>query len=69
MKKTRIAIATGAFLITLTSALAVPRLRHTKPDDNVIHLNGRIESITVDLGPKVAGRVVSVLARIVRVSY
>ena len=34
-----------------------------KPDDGTIHLNGRIEAPTVDLGPKVPGRVVEVLVR------
>ncbi len=32
-------------------------------DDGSIHLNGRIEAPTVDLGPKVPGRVVEVLVR------
>lgn len=32
-------------------------------DDGVIRLNGRIEAPTVDLAPKVAGRVVNVLVR------
>lgn len=32
-------------------------------DDGTIHLNGRIEAPTVDLGPKVPGRVVEVLVR------
>ena len=31
--------------------------------DEVIHLNGRIEAVTVDLGPRVAGRVIEVLVR------
>ena len=31
--------------------------------DDVTHLNGRIEAVTVDLGPKVAGRVTEVLVR------
>lgn len=34
-----------------------------KTDDGTIHLNGRIEAPTVDLGPKVPGRVVEVLVR------
>jgi HlyD family secretion protein len=34
-----------------------------KTDDGVIHLNGRIEAPTVDLGPKVPGRIVEVLVR------
>ncbi|HYI08086.1 MAG TPA: efflux RND transporter periplasmic adaptor subunit [Thermoanaerobaculia bacterium] len=36
---------------------------NNKKDDGTIHLNGRIEAPTVDLGPKVAGRVVEVLVR------
>jgi HlyD family secretion protein len=32
-------------------------------DDTTIHLNGRIEAATVDLGPKVPGRVTEVLVR------
>lgn len=32
-------------------------------DPNVVHLNGRIEAVTVDLAPKVAGRVSQVLVR------
>lgn len=32
-------------------------------DEGVIRLNGRIEAVTVDLGPKVSGRVVEVLVR------
>jgi HlyD family secretion protein len=31
--------------------------------DDAIHLNGRIEAVTVDLGPRVAGRVTEVLFR------
>jgi HlyD family secretion protein len=34
-----------------------------KTDDGTIHLNGRIEAPTVDLGPKVPGRVTEVLVR------
>jgi HlyD family secretion protein len=35
----------------------------SKKDDGLIHLNGRIEAPTVDLGPKIPGRVVQVLVR------
>jgi HlyD family secretion protein len=31
--------------------------------EDVVHLNGRIEAVTVDLGPRVAGRVTEVLVR------
>jgi len=43
-------------------ALALPSCRRAK-DDGMVHLNGRIEAPTVDLGPKVPGRVVEVLVR------
>lgn len=45
-------------LIVAMSAIAC----HRAPDD-AIHLNGRIEAPTVDLAPKVPGRVVDVLVR------
>jgi len=35
----------------------------TKEDPNVVHLNGRLEAPTVDLAPKVAGRVLEVKVR------
>ena len=64
MKKTRLVIAAAAVsVVTLSSVFALPKLRHTKVDEEVIHLDGRIESTTVDLGPKVAGRVIEVRAR------
>ena len=34
-----------------------------RAQDDVTHLNGRIEAVTVDLGPRVAGRVTEVLVR------
>jgi HlyD family secretion protein len=37
--------------------------RRNVEDANVVHLNGRIEAPTVDLGPKVPGRVLEVLVR------
>ena len=44
--------------------LAVSLAACSKPEDpNVVHLNGRLEAPTVDLAPKVAGRVVEVLVR------
>ncbi|HYC92767.1 MAG TPA: efflux RND transporter periplasmic adaptor subunit [Thermoanaerobaculia bacterium] len=50
---------------TLVSILLVvmSACRHGKPEPEVIQLNGRIESVTVDLGPKVAGRVAEVRVR------
>lgn len=63
MKKIRIVIAAVVATATLSLVLALPGCRHTKTDKETIHLNGRIESTTVDLGPKVAGRVVEIRVR------
>jgi len=49
-------------VVLAVAALALPSCRRAK-DDGMVHLNGRIEAPTVDLGPKVAGRVVEVLVR------
>ena len=43
-------------------SIAFPGCR-AKEDPNLVRLNGRIEAPTVDLAPKVAGRVVEVLVR------
>jgi HlyD family secretion protein len=48
-------------LLLLVSLLAAACTRNH--DDGVVHLNGRIEAPTVDLGPKVAGRVTEVFVR------
>jgi HlyD family secretion protein len=56
MRASRIAIAVVA------AAFIVSGCRD-KTDDGTVHLNGRIEAPTVDLGPKVPGRVVAVLVR------
>lgn len=60
MKKTRIIIA--AFLAVLLACflLSIPGCRSATSEKESIHLNGRIETVTVDLGPKVAGRVLAV---------
>lgn len=52
-----------ALLIALTLAMFTLVGCRDQGDDGTIHLNGRIEAPTVDLGPKVAGRVVEVLVR------
>ena len=49
-------------LILLAAALALFACR-ADDDANTIRLNGRIEAVTVDLAPKVAGRVSQVLVR------
>lgn len=46
----------------ILAALALAACGDREPDDT-IKLNGRIEAATVDLGPKVAGRVVQVFVR------
>jgi HlyD family secretion protein len=51
----------------IASVMTVPMMawscRHTRSTAEVVHLNGRIESPTVDLGPKIAGRVVQIAVR------
>ena len=49
----------------LAAALALPLLLAgcRNADDGAVHLNGRVEAVTVDLAPKVAGRVVEVKVR------
>lgn len=49
--------------ILLFLALLLCACRNTGDDENVIHLNGRIEAPMVDLAPKVTGRVTEVLVR------
>ena len=46
--------------VLAAGTLALSGCRDAADDDDVIRLNGRIESTTVDLGPKVAGRVLEV---------
>lgn len=48
--------------IVIAAALALLSCNRGE-DDGAIHLNGRIEAPTVDLAPKVAGRVTEVLVR------
>lgn len=48
--------------ILLLAALAAVACRNTT-DDGTIHLNGRLEAPTVDLAPKIPGRVAEVLVR------
>lgn len=50
-------------LLTLAALLAMTMPACNRKDDGTIRLNGRIEAPTVDLAPKVAGRVVEVLVR------
>jgi HlyD family secretion protein len=52
-----LAVLIGCFLIS------IPGCRHAKADQDVVRLNGRIETVTVDLAPKVAGRVLEVRVR------
>lgn len=61
MKTLRLILAAIAAVITVS--FAITGCRHAGDENTSIHLNGRIESATVDLGPKVAGRVVSIRVR------
>lgn len=53
---------TKACLLALGALLTGAGCRGGAPD-GATHLNGRIEAVTVDLGPRVAGRVTEVLFR------
>jgi HlyD family secretion protein len=56
----------GAFrgsLLAAAALLGAASCGGGAAEDEVIRLNGRIEAVTVDLGPKVAGRVTEVLVR------
>ena len=48
MSQPKIAIA-AASLVTITAAFLIPGCRHTGGEENAIHLNGRVEAVTVDL--------------------
>jgi HlyD family secretion protein len=50
-------------LLAAAAILAIAACGGNGADDAVTHLNGRIEAVTVDLGPRVAGRVTEVLVR------
>jgi HlyD family secretion protein len=50
------------FILFIASALAISACRG-KEDPNLVRLNGRLEAPTVDIGPKVPGRVLEVLVR------
>jgi HlyD family secretion protein len=49
--------------LALAAALSATGCGRDAAQDDVTRLNGRIEAVTVDLGPKVAGRVVEVRVR------
>jgi len=59
MRIARIIITVAFFL----AALFATGCRNTPEDESIVHLNGRIEAPTVDLAPKVPGRVVQVFVR------
>jgi HlyD family secretion protein len=52
-----------ATIVFCAAALYATSCRKGGEDDGIVHLNGRIEAPTVDLAPKVPGRVVEVLVR------
>lgn len=65
MKANRKNVVIAAFCAALFIAflLSVPGCRHAEAGQESVRLNGRIETVTVDLGPKVAGRVLEVHVR------
>jgi HlyD family secretion protein len=52
-----------AVSVILAASILIVGCRNTRDDESIVHLNGRIEAPTVDLGPKVPGRIVEVLVR------
>ncbi len=62
MKKAKLFVFVGISILGLSAAIAIPH-RRTKPQAEVIHLHGRLEAVSVDLGPKVAGRVLEMRVR------
>ena len=54
---------TGIRRVACAAALLLAACGRGGDDDAVIRLNGRIEAVTVDLGPRVPGRVTEVLVR------
>lgn len=63
MKKKIAILAAVVTIVTISLVFALPGFRDKSDGAEVVHLNGRIESATVDLGPKVAGRVIEVRVR------
>ncbi len=63
MKKAKILIPALVAILLVCFVISIPGCRSAKAENEVIHLNGRIETATVDLGPKVAGRVIAVAVR------
>lgn len=61
MKKTKFIPLVGLSVLALT-AIALPH-RRAKSGPEMIHLNGRLEAVSVDLGPKVTGRVLEMRVR------
>ncbi len=57
------AMRTARFLIPAAALAALTAACGPKEDPNVVRLNGRLEAPTVDLAPKVAGRVLEVKVR------
>jgi len=50
-------------ICTLLSVIAISAACTAAEDPNTVHLNGRLEAPLVDLGPKVAGRVIAVAVK------
>jgi len=60
MKKVRIVLALVIVIVAISATLRAKGWGRSNADEGLIQLNGRIESSTVDLAPKVAGRVLEV---------
>lgn len=63
MKPIRTIIVALLFGSAMAATITVAGCSRDDDENGVIHLNGRIEAPTVDLAPKVAGRVVNVHVR------
>ena len=61
--KPKVIIAAFVAILIICFLISIPGCRSAKAEKEVIHLNGRIETVSVDLGPKVAGRVLAVAVR------
>jgi HlyD family secretion protein len=61
--RNRNALLAPASITLFAAVIALAGCRRNAADSNTIRLNGRIESTSVDLAPKIAGRVSEVLVR------
>ena len=59
-KKAKILVVAFIAVLITCFLISVPGCSSAKAKQDTVHLNGRIETASVDLGPKVAGRVLEV---------